>query len=107
MYPPLGQVREWVSVNSCPRGHVCGVFGGSYPYLRYKPYLNSNLWGENFYFLKGSTLRQINAPYLDARFNVSFFSDKQFSIVLAFFCAMCCLRFNVSVYQCLFCFSYL
>ena len=32
-----------------------------------------------------STISQFDAPFCDARFIVSFFSDEQFSIVLAFF----------------------
>ena len=67
-------------------GHVCGVFGGSRPYLRCNPYLNSDSLRENFYLFKGSTLSQFDAPFCDSRFIVSFFSDEHFfCIILAFF----------------------
>ena len=65
-------------MNGCPHGHVCGVFGGN-------PSLNSDLLRENLYLFKGSKLSQFDAPFCEARFFVSFFSDEQFSISLAFF----------------------
>ena len=38
-------------MTGCPHGHVCGVFGGSHPYLRCHPSLNSDLLREKLYFL--------------------------------------------------------
>ena len=58
VYPPLGQCREWVSVNGYPHGHVCGMFGSSHPYLRCYPSLNSDLLREKLCFFKGSTPSQ-------------------------------------------------
>ena len=46
----------WVSVKSCPHGHVCGVFGGCHSYIRCNPSLNSDLLGENFIFLRVARL---------------------------------------------------
>ena len=40
----------WVSVNSCPLGHVDGVIVGFHPYLRCNPSLNSDLLREKLYF---------------------------------------------------------
>ena len=51
-------------MNGCPHGHVCGVFGGSHPYLRCKPSLTSDLLREKLYFFKGSTLNHFDAPHL-------------------------------------------
>ena len=73
-----------VSVNGCPHGYVCGVFGGSHPYLRCNPSLNSYFLREKLYLFKSSTLSRFDAPFCDARCIVSFFSDEQFSIILAF-----------------------
>ena len=60
-------------MNGCPHGHVCGVFGGSQPYLRCNPSLNSDLLRGKLYLFEVSTLRQFDAPFCDARFIVSFF----------------------------------
>ena len=43
-------------MNGCPNGHVCGVFGGSHPYLRCNTYLNSDLLRKKLYFLGGARL---------------------------------------------------
>ena len=71
-------------MNGCPHGHVCGLFGGSHPYLRCNPSLNSEFLREKLYFYRGSTLSQFDASFCDARFIVSFFSDEQFSITSPF-----------------------
>ena len=72
-YPPLAQCREWVTANDCPHGHVCGMYGGSHPYLRCNQPLNSHLLRKKLYFCRGSTLSKFNAPFCDARLLVSFF----------------------------------
>ena len=59
-------------MNGCPHGHVCGVFGGSHPYLRCNLSLSSDLLKEKLYFFKGSTLSQFDAPLCVARFIVIF-----------------------------------
>ena len=64
-------------MNSCPYGHVCGVFGGSNLYLRCNPFLNSDLLREKWYF-RGSTLSHFDAPFFSARFIVSFFLMSNF-----------------------------
>ena len=43
-------------MNGCPYGHVCGVFGGSHPYLKCNSSLNSDLLKEKLYFLGGARL---------------------------------------------------
>ena len=65
-------------MNGCPHGHVCGVFGGSHPYLRCNLSLNSDLLRGNLYLLKSTTLSQFDAPFYDARFIVSFFLISNF-----------------------------
>ena len=43
-------------MNGCPHGHVCGVFGGSHPYLRFNPSLNSDLLRDKLYFTRVARL---------------------------------------------------
>ena len=79
MYPTLGKCREWVSLNGCPDGLVCGVFGGSHPYLRCNSSLNSDLLMKKLYLFKGSTHSHFDAPFCEARFIVSFFLKSNFA----------------------------
>ena len=69
----------------CPHGHVCGVFGGSHPYLRCIPSLNSDLLREKLYFL--SVARLAISMLLSVTLDLTsvVFSDGHFAIVLAFF----------------------
>ena len=93
-------------MNGCPHGHVCGVFGSFHPYLRCNPSLNSDLLKKNCIFLR--VARLANSMLLSATLICShFFSNEQFSILLAFFeCDNLPLSFDVSIYQKLFGFSY-
>ena len=65
-------------MNRCPQGHVCGVFGGSHPYLRCNPSLDSDLLKIKLYLFKSNTRSQFDAPFCDARFIVSFFLMSNF-----------------------------
>ena len=65
-------------MNGCPHGRVCGVFGGSYPCLRYNSSSISDLLRVKLYLFKGSTLSQFDASFCDARFIVSFFLMSNF-----------------------------
>ena len=73
-----GDVESVPVQNGCPHWHVFEVFGGSDPYLRCKTSLKFDLLREKFYFLKGSTLSQIDALFCDARFFLSFFLISSF-----------------------------
>ena len=52
----MGQCKDWASVNGCPHGHVCGLFGGSHPYLRCNPSLFSDLLSEKLNFVRVTRL---------------------------------------------------
>ena len=57
-------------MNGCPHGHVCGVFGGCHPYLRFYRAFNSDLLREKLFLLKGSTLSQFDDPFCYNGFNI-------------------------------------
>ena len=71
-------------MNGCPYKHVCEVFGGSHQNLRCKQTLNSDLW-KNGNFLRVTRLANSILLSLMLDSLSAFFSDEQFSIILAFF----------------------
>ena len=74
----MGQCKDWASVNGCPHGHVCGLFGGSHPYLRCNPSLLSDLLSEKLNFVRSNKLNQFDAPFCDGRLTFSFFLMSNF-----------------------------
>ena len=61
------------------------MFGGFHPYLRCNPSLNSDLLSKKLYFLKIASLANSMLLFVTLDFLSVFFSDEQFSLILAFF----------------------
>ena len=85
----MEQCREWVSVNDCPHGHLCGVFGGSHPILRCYPSSNSDLMREKLYFSRVARLAKSMLLSVTLEILPVFFSYELCSIILAFWRVLC------------------